>query len=146
MKKSEALHKFYKEVTTAGKPEYLPRAEATGQITSPEELQQQLLEEKIKEFWRTLHIDPQLVRQEVVEDREDVDLVLLKPSVMSNESLKNDVTAPSEKIELTDEQKQEILKLYEQLKKNSRWLPDSALTTYYGKPAFHAYGNANTQG
>ena len=23
-------------------------------------------------------------------------------------------------------------------------LPNSALTTYFGKPAFHAYGNANT--
>jgi len=27
----------------------------------------------------------------------------------------------------------------------SRWLSDSALTTYFGKPAFHAYGNANTK-
>ena len=26
----------------------------------------------------------------------------------------------------------------------SRWLPDSALTTYFGKPAFHPYGHANT--
>jgi hypothetical protein len=31
-----------------------------------------------------------------------------------------------------------------ELKKCSRWLPDSALTTYFGKPAFHAYGNGNT--
>jgi len=30
------------------------------------------------------------------------------------------------------------------LKLSSRWLPDSALTTYFGKPAFHAYGNGNT--
>ena len=26
----------------------------------------------------------------------------------------------------------------------TRWLPDSAFTTYFGKPAFHAYGMANT--
>jgi len=32
-----------------------------------------------------------------------------------------------------------------ELKLTSRWLPDSALTTYFGKPAFHAYGHANTK-
>jgi hypothetical protein len=26
-----------------------------------------------------------------------------------------------------------------------RLLPDSAMTTYFGKPAFHAYGNGNTK-
>lgn len=30
------------------------------------------------------------------------------------------------------------------MKPTSRWLPDSAITTYFGKPAFHAYGNGNT--
>jgi len=35
-------------------------------------------------------------------------------------------------------------KLHE-LKLTSRWLPDSAMTTYFGKPAFFAYGNGNTQ-
>ena len=25
----------------------------------------------------------------------------------------------------------------------TRWLPDSAFTTYFGKPAFHAYGKGN---
>lgn len=29
------------------------------------------------------------------------------------------------------------------MKSTSRWLPDSAFTTYFGKPAFHPYGNAN---
>jgi hypothetical protein len=27
----------------------------------------------------------------------------------------------------------------------TRWLPDSAFTTYFGKPVFHPYGNANTR-
>ena len=27
----------------------------------------------------------------------------------------------------------------------TRWLPDSAFTTYFGKPAFHPYGNGNTK-
>lgn len=26
----------------------------------------------------------------------------------------------------------------------TRWLPDSAFTTYFGKPPFHAYGKGNT--
>lgn len=30
------------------------------------------------------------------------------------------------------------------MKTVSRWLPDSAITTYFGKPAFHPYGNGNT--
>ena len=31
-----------------------------------------------------------------------------------------------------------------QLNATTRWLADSAFTTYYGKPAFHAYGKGNT--
>lgn len=27
----------------------------------------------------------------------------------------------------------------------TRWLPDSSFTTYFGKPAFHAYGKGNTK-
>ena len=26
----------------------------------------------------------------------------------------------------------------------TRWLPDTAFTTYFGKPAFHTYGKGNT--
>jgi len=29
------------------------------------------------------------------------------------------------------------------LHSTTRWLPDSAFTTYFGKPAFHAYGKGN---
>jgi hypothetical protein len=46
--------------------------------------------------------------------------------------------------ELNDEQRAELAKKLKELKLSSRWLPDSAMTTYFGKPAFHAYGNANT--
>ena len=31
----------------------------------------------------------------------------------------------------------------ENYKGPTRWLPDSAFTTYFGKPAFHSYGMAN---
>jgi hypothetical protein len=30
-----------------------------------------------------------------------------------------------------------------ELKLKGRMLSDSSLTTYFGKPTFHAYGNAN---
>jgi hypothetical protein len=30
------------------------------------------------------------------------------------------------------------------MKTTGRWMPDSAITTYFGKPVFHAYGNGNT--
>ena len=30
------------------------------------------------------------------------------------------------------------------MKLTSRWLPDSAMYTYFGKAPFHPYGNANT--
>jgi hypothetical protein len=46
---------------------------------------------------------------------------------------------------LTDEQRKELKDKLADLKLTSRWLPDSALTTYFGIPAFHAYGNANTK-
>ena len=47
--------------------------------------------------------------------------------------------------ELSDEQREEIAKKLKDLKLMSRWLPDSSLTTYFGKPAFCAYGNGNTK-
>ena len=41
---------------------------------------------------------------------------------------------------------QKILeKRVNEIKSTSRWLPDSALTTYFGRPAFHPYGNGNTK-
>ena len=36
-----------------------------------------------------------------------------------------------------------IAKRTQQLRNRGRLLPDSAMTTYFGKPAFHAYGNSN---
>ena len=39
----------------------------------------------------------------------------------------------------------DIQKRMHDLKLEGRLLPDSAMTTYFGKPAFHAYGNGNTR-
>jgi hypothetical protein len=47
--------------------------------------------------------------------------------------------------ELNDDQRAELAAKLKDLKLSSRWLPDSAMTTYFGKPAFHAYGNGNTK-
>lgn len=44
---------------------------------------------------------------------------------------------------LSKEQRQEVKAKLVELKKNSRNLPDSAMTTYFGKPAFYSYGNAH---
>lgn len=52
--------------------------------------------------------------------------------------------AAMQQLELNAEQRKELHDKMKELKKCSRWLPDSALTTYFGKPAFHAYGNGNT--
>jgi hypothetical protein len=32
-----------------------------------------------------------------------------------------------------------------QFNSTTRWLPDTAFTSYLGKPAFHPYGRANTK-
>ena len=47
--------------------------------------------------------------------------------------------------ELTKEEKRSIKEKMKKLKLEGRLLPDSAMTTYFGKPAFHAYGNGNVR-
>jgi hypothetical protein len=39
----------------------------------------------------------------------------------------------------------ELEKRKSQFNNTTRWLPDTAFTTYFGKPAFHPYGNGNTK-
>jgi len=46
--------------------------------------------------------------------------------------------------ELTSAERNNIQTKIQDLKLQGRQMPDSALTTYFGKPAFHAYGNGNT--
>ena len=46
--------------------------------------------------------------------------------------------------ELNDDQRKELADKLKNMKLCSRWLPDSSLTTYFGKPAFHSYGHTNT--
>jgi len=45
---------------------------------------------------------------------------------------------------LTKEQQEEVDAKLRELKLTSRNLPDSSMTTYFGKPPFYAYGHANS--
>ena len=50
---------------------------------------------------------------------------------------------------MTEAETRNIREKQRRLKDQGRLMSDSALTTYFGKPAWHAYGNANvmpTQG
>ena len=46
---------------------------------------------------------------------------------------------------MAEEEERIILEKIKKLKAEGRLLPDSSMTTYFGKPAFHTYGNANTR-
>jgi len=41
--------------------------------------------------------------------------------------------------------KKNLEKRINEVKSTSRWLADTAITTYFGRPAFHPYGNGNTK-
>ena len=45
----------------------------------------------------------------------------------------------------TAKAKKNLDKRLNEVKSTSRWLPDSAITTYFGRPAFHPYGNGNVK-
>lgn len=45
---------------------------------------------------------------------------------------------------LTAEEKA-LKKKISEINSTTRWLADSAFTTYFGKPAFHAYGKGNVK-
>eukprot|EP00347_Sterkiella_histriomuscorum_P011923 403370574 len=45
----------------------------------------------------------------------------------------------------TAKSKRNLDKRLNEVKSTSRWLADSAITTYFGRPTFHPYGNGNTK-
>ena len=55
--------------------------------------------------------------------------------------------AEQEEIERKQAEEEEkiIIEKMKRLKAEGRLLPDSSMTTYFGKPAFHTYGNGNTR-
>jgi len=56
-----------------------------------------------------------------------------------------DADGKTKERELTKEEKRSIREKMKKLKLDGRLLPNSAMTTYFGKPAFHAYGNGNVR-
>lgn len=60
--------------------------------------------------------------------------------------MQEDDSAPKKKKErpMTAEEKA-LKKKISEINSTTRWLADSAFTTYFGKPAFHAYGKGNTR-
>lgn len=113
------------------------------------------MENKISSAWVNEEIDPTLVRPEPTDEKdEDLDMANQK-SVLSGQTSsspnKKVLSAEAQRIleqqqrELNEDQRKELNAKLKDLKLCSRWLPDSSMTTYFGKPAFHAYGNANTK-
>lgn len=60
---AKSLHSFYENVTVAGKARYLKPGQKGVPIVMPQEFKKQQLEEKIRDAWSNIMIDPQLVRQ-----------------------------------------------------------------------------------
>ena len=107
-----------------------------------------------KSGWKDQSVVPQLVRDEThsQEEIDEADMDMHKSRISGGTSSspnKKVLSAEAQRIleqqerELNDDQKKELAAKLKDLKLSSRWLPDSALTTYFGKPAFHAYGNGN---
>ena len=152
---SKSMHAFYENVTVAGVPRYLPKDPNQSTIVMPQVFKNQQLENKIASAWVTEEIDPTLVRPEPTDERDDELDMMNQKSVLSNQTSsspnKKVLSAEAQRIleqqqrELNDDQRKELNAKLKDLKLCSRWLPDSSLTTYFGKPAFHAYGNANTK-
>lgn len=55
------------------------------------------------------------------------------------------LVAAQNTVKYTDEELKNMEQFQEEMKMKGRLLPDSAHTTYFGRPAWHAYGNANTK-
>jgi hypothetical protein len=53
--------------------------------------------------------------------------------------------APASKKAYKSKEQRELDKKKSKLDYTTRWIADSSFTTYYGKPAFHTYGRANTK-
>jgi hypothetical protein len=73
--------------------------------------------------------------------QQQLEHVLSEPTAITNGTISK-LNIPKER-ELTEDEKANIAFRLQEMKEKGRLLPDSALTTYFGKPAFHSYGNGN---
>ena len=162
----------FKMVTPAGKPSYKP---VPSIVVTPMEFIKQRIEAKIQEIIEKDFngaMAEHFMKQEAVQqqnidnlsgqlqsDREAisnkqanrVEPIDHDDKKISSKNLKAVETAEAiramknKRRAQTAQQRKNIEARIAEMKIVSRWLPDSALTTYFGKPAFHPYGNGNTQ-
>lgn len=161
--------KVFSIVTPAGKPRYnKPLSNVT---VTPMEVIKQRIEEKIgelmannKDFAEQFRRQPDRVEttsnnnpNPVVIERannifgyadEPAAPVIQHAAKTTNNQKEADKkelqAAKKERCIQSAKQRENVEVRIQEMKHTSRWLPDSAITTYFGKPAFHAYGNANT--
>lgn len=88
MSKSKQLHDFYENVTVAGKARYMEAPKLQRGIVAPEELKTHVIEDKIRDAWRTAHIDPQLQREEE-EEVEDERQLIQQQTALSQQTSAN---------------------------------------------------------
>jgi hypothetical protein len=68
---AKQLHDFYHNVTVAGKARYLEAPKIGRSIVMPQEFKNQVVEDKIRDAWRTVEINPQLQREDEEEEIDD---------------------------------------------------------------------------
>ena len=135
---------------------YTKFGEMKGRIVSPVELNWLKLEAKLKEMGFTAETVAAAAAA-YAEEREKTSVSRSQANL--NCDLQNDGRTDAETLarELADDlkegpksaalkqlQQDDIKRRMEELKLQGRLLPDSSMTTYFGKPAFHSYGNGNT--
>ncbi len=92
-------------------------------------------------MWKTVNNEPHL--QEAPQYREEE----FFPAEVQEEAARVTIKSPEEakaRAKSAKPKGKNASKRVNDLKQTTRWLADSAFTTYFGKPAFHAYGNGNT--
>ena len=161
--------KVFSSVTPAGKPCYKADEYRGKPLLTPTEFIKQRIEDKIKQL---LEQDGEFARHFLyAQQKEQEQMETLSNQILSDRTMSN---GPQNrlKLEIEERKKEEqskkeieqakrdaaikkkraqsakqlknIQHKIQEMKHVSRWLPDSAITTYFGKPAFHPYGNGNT--
>ena len=105
------------------------------------------IENKIKDVWTKVELEPHLIRQihESIRSEEQEQVQEKKEETSKSPNKLHQEALAAQMKSLSPEQQAELQKKLKEMKLTSRWLADSAMTTYFGKPAFHAYGNGNTR-
>ena len=146
----------FKLVTPAGKPSYKP---PPAKVITPMEFIKQKIEMKVQEIIdndKTGELAEHLLsnqahvettsHQQILSERSRSKLDIQNEDLPQNNKgdAKAAVAVKRRRVQSAQQRKGIDMKI-EAMKTVSKWLPDSAITTYFGKPAFHAYGNGNTK-